>query len=84
MAQQICGLPVFEKVAVTFHIYAKDKRLFDVGNIRSIHEKFYLDALVELGKLPEDNYLHVPETHTYFKGIDKNNPRVEIIINVLD
>jgi hypothetical protein len=77
------GLPLFNKVSISFHIYASNKRLFDIGNIASIHEKFFLDALVELGKLPEDNYLYIPETHTYFKGIDKENPRVDIIIKEL-
>jgi len=84
MAQSIEPLPLFNKVSITFHIWARDKRLFDIGNIRSVHEKFFLDALVELGKLEEDNYLFVPETHTYFKGIDKENPRVDIIIKELE
>jgi hypothetical protein len=80
MATQINELPKLNKVSVSFHIYAPNKRLFDIGNLGSIHEKMCLDAIVELGKLPDDNYLHVPETHTYFMGIDKTEPRVEIII----
>jgi len=76
-------LPNFNKVSITFNIYAGNERLFDIGNVGSIIEKFFLDALVECGKLEDDNYTFVPETHTYFKGIDKNNPRVEIIIKEL-
>lgn len=82
--EHICSLvqalPVFEKVSISFHIHACNKRKFDIDNIASIHAKFFLDALTELGKLPDDNYDYVPETHTYFAGIDKANPRVDITI----
>lgn len=77
---QVKHLAPFTCIRLTINIYAANKRLFDIGNIGSIHEKFFLDALVELGKLKDDNYNHCPETHTYFKGIDSNNPRVEFII----
>ena len=80
MATQIKELPNLNVISVSFHIYPSNKRLFDIGNIASIHEKFFLDALTELGKLTDDTYEYVPETHTYFKEIDKLNPRVEIII----
>ena len=83
MNDQISGLPKFTKISFTMHVYAPNKRLLDLGNVGSITEKFCLDALVELGKLEDDNYLFVPETHTYFKGIDKDNPRVDIIIKEL-
>lgn len=77
---QVDHLSPFTCIRLTIHIYAANKRLFDIGNVGSIHEKFFLDALVELGKLPDDDYNHCPETHTYFKGIDKDHPRVEFII----
>lgn len=77
---QLEKLPHFKKVSLELHIYASNKRLFDIDNIASIHTKFFLDSLVRAGKLGEDNYLFVPQTHTYFKGIDKENPRVDIII----
>lgn len=80
IAQQIEQLPVFKQVSLELHIYAATKRLFDIDNIASVHTKYFLDALTEAKKLEDDNYLFVPETHTYFKGIDKANPRVEILI----
>lgn len=79
----ISKLPVFNKVSVSLHIYARDKRLFDIDNIAAVHLKFFLDALTELNKISEDNYLFIPETHTYFKAIDKENPRVDILIKEL-
>lgn len=84
MEPQISLLPVMDRVSVEFHIYARDRRKFDIDNVSSIHAKFALDALTELGKLKDDNYLYIPETHTYFEGIDKDNPRVEIIIKELN
>lgn len=84
MAKQIEALPVLDKVEIELHIYARDRRLFDIGNVGSIHEKFFLDALVELGKLPDDTYKYIAKTTTQFMGIDKENPRVEIIIKELE
>lgn len=80
MADQILKLPVLKCITIEFHIYAKDKRKFDIGNIGSIHEKFFCDALTELGRLEDDNYLFLTKTTYSFNGIDKENPRVEILI----
>lgn len=74
------GLPRFTKISVTFNIYASSKRLFDIGNVRSVTEKFFLDTLVELGYIEDDNYLFNPETHTYFIEVNKEDPRVDVII----
>ena len=84
MAPQIEKLPSYTRVALELHIYASNKRLFDIDNIASVHTKYVLDCLVQAGKLEDDNYLFVPQTHTYFEGIDKDNPRVEIIIKELE
>jgi hypothetical protein len=83
MQDQINELPTLNSIALEIHIYARDKRLFDIGNIGSIQEKFFLDAVVESNKLVDDDYTYVPETHTYFKEIDKDNPRIEFIIKEL-
>lgn len=80
MKSRIEELPRMNQIALELSIYAPNKRLFDVGNIGSITEKFFLDAMVELGKLEDDNYTFVPETSCKFAGIDKLNPRVEITI----
>lgn len=84
MAPQIEGLPSYNRIALELHIYASNKRLFDIDNIASVHTKYVLDCLVRAGKLEDDNYLYVPQTHTYFEGIDKDNPRVEIIIKEIE
>ena len=80
MAPQLEALPVFTKVALNLHIYARDKRLFDLDNIASVHLKFFQDALVQSGRIPDDSYIYIPEIHIYFEKVDKLNPRVVIII----
>mgnify|MGYP002641205258 CR=1 FL=1 len=84
LAQQIAELPSFKRVSLELHIYASNKRLFDIDNIASVHCKYFLDALVEAKKLEEDNYLFVPEIHTYFKDVNKDDPRVDILIKELE
>ena len=78
MQSQINKGPKFNKVACIYTVYPKDKRSFDLGNVCCVHEKFFEDALVELGKLPDDNRNHRPFVVYRYGGIDANNPRVEI------
>lgn len=80
---QIQQLPKFKKVSLIYTFYPNSKRHYDVANVCSIVDKFFCDALVELGHLPDDNYEYLP-TVTYKMGcIDKDNPRVEIQIKEL-
>lgn len=77
MFPQVRLLPVMEKIKVHFTLYRKDNRLCDTSNICSIVEKFLLDAIVESGKLKDDNYKYHVFSSCEFGGIDKVNPRVE-------
>ena len=78
MESQIATGPKYNKIACIYTVYPKDRRSFDVGNVCCIHQKFFEDALVELGKLPDDNYNYIPTVIYQFGGIDANNPRVTI------
>lgn len=72
-------------IAIHYTVFKGDHRRCDIGNIASIHQKFFEDALVELGHLPDDSYKNIPVCSYSFGGIDKDNPRVEIrIFNLLD
>lgn len=73
-------LPFFDKIEIIYVLFVASKRKTDIGNILSIHQKFFEDALSENGKIIDDNYLYIPRTEFIFGGIDKNNPRVEINI----
>lgn len=80
MVPQIEKAPRFEKIICLYKVFPKSKRHFDVGNVCSIHEKFFEDALVELGKLPDDNTTYIPVVVYVVGEVDKENPRVEIYI----
>jgi len=80
MQAQIDALPCMSKIAVRFVMYPGSKRLTDTPNVCAIHDKFFMDALVESSKLPEDTYEHYVETGYKFGAIDKCNPRVDIEI----
>jgi len=83
MHDQILALPKLNKIELTFVLYPKTKRLCDLENVCSIHTKFLQDALVEYGIIPEDNYNYVSMVTYKFGSIDKEFPRVEVLIKEL-
>lgn len=78
MKKQISRSPQFNKVLCVYKVYSGSKRSFDLGNVCSVHEKFFEDAFVELGKLKDDNIDFIPLVIYVGCGIDKDNPRVEV------
>ena len=82
--ESIAGLPELNKISLTYTVYGRSARRFDTMNVISITSKFFEDALVEAGKIKDDNYDYIPEHHSYFGGIRKTNPRVDVIIKELE
>ena len=80
MESQILALPRMDKVIIDYVLFPKSRRKTDLGNVLSVHQKFCEDALVEHGCLVDDDYKHILETRFRFGFVDKENPRVEIII----
>jgi Holliday junction resolvase RusA-like endonuclease len=80
MSSQIGSLPRLGIIEIHYKLFPKTKRLCDVNNICSAVDKFFSDALVELGKLQDDNYLFLPRVISEFGEVDPTNPRVEITI----
>lgn len=80
---QLEGVEPLGKVVVTLVAYPPNKRLFDCDNL-SPHMKFFLDALVTAEVLVDDNYTVVVRTLHEVGGIDKENPRVEFIVEEVD
>lgn len=78
--EQVNKLPVMTGMQLSLTLYPKTKRLCDISNILTIHDKFFCDAVVESGKLPDDNYHYLKEIVYRMGEIDKENPRVEILI----
>jgi Holliday junction resolvase RusA-like endonuclease len=80
MEGQIRELPILNRIEIHYTLYPASKRLCDVANILSVVDKFFCDALSELGKIEDDNYLFIPRVSYSFGQVDKNNPRAEILI----
>lgn len=81
MKKQIEKLPKLQPpIQITYTVFKGDKRNCDIGNICSVHQKFFEDALVELGKLPDDNHNMIKRSIFEWGGIDKLNPGVMIMI----
>jgi len=65
---------------ITYTTYFKTNRRHDLDNISP---KFILDGFVEAGLIVDDDYKHI-ESLTIKCGIDKENPRMEFLIEILD
>jgi len=81
MKEQIEGLPEFEVITVHYTIYPASRRRTDLGNVVSVHKKYFEDALVEFGRIPDDDYTHIIFNSESFGNVDKENPRVVITIS---
>lgn len=68
---------------ITYTVYKGDNRNCDVGNICSVHQKFFEDALVELGRIDDDSYKFIHQSIFKWGGIDKVNPSVVIEVEEL-
>lgn len=77
---QLRDLPTFNKVRLTYCFFPATKRRYDVSNVCSVVDKFFSDALVETGHLSDDNYHYIPDVLYCIGSLDKNNPRVQILI----
>jgi len=56
------------KIKIDFVVYFKDNRRRDVSNFESIANKFIVDALVERGIIPDDDFKHYPEYTVKYGG----------------
>lgn len=77
---QIESLPRYTEVELTYRVYPSSKRSMDIMNVCTVADKFFCDALVEAGKLEDDNYNHVTKVTGLFGQIDNKNPRIEVDI----
>lgn len=78
--KQFKGIKLQPPVIIRFTLHKSSKRRIDRANVLSIHEKFFCDALVEAGCLPDDNDNFILMT-TYESGdIIKNDGKVIIEI----
>ena len=65
-------------IGITYTLYWAYKS--DLMNVVAIVDKFFCDALQEFWCIPEDDVLHLIETHAVVWWKDRENPRMEITI----
>lgn len=83
MAKQLKGVTFDKPITITFTLHRKDKRRGDRANVLSIVEKFFCDAMVKQGCIPDDNDDHIAWSHYQTGEIDSLNPRVDIEIGFI-
>jgi hypothetical protein len=77
---QLASLPTMGGVKLTYTLFMGSSREADLSNICVVVDKFFCDALVEAGKLPDDSVSYLQSIDYRFGGVDKSNPRVEITL----
>jgi hypothetical protein len=83
MKEKVLNLKL-DFVKISFILHRPDKRRVDRSNILSVHEKFFCDGLVDLGCIIDDNDSYLSYTSYHTGNIDKENPRVDMIITELE
>lgn len=78
---QIDGLDLETPVTIEFTHYKPTKRAMDKGNSFAVHSKFFYDALVKAGCIPDDNDDFIGMEIVNPTVYDKGNGRVEFIIH---
>lgn len=73
-------LPKMEQVKLSYMLYQGTNGKIDTANVCSIVDKFFSDSLVSAGKIPDDNSDIVLSVKFRYGGVDKHNPRVDVIV----
>ena len=76
------GVKLKTPIKCTYYIFAQDKR-HDRGNLSSATEKSFLDALQTCKVLENDSWDKCYDG-VFHTGLDRRNPRVEVIIEEVD
>lgn len=84
MKSELGDLDITGRIEIKFLLIRGDSRKVDRANVLSVHEKFFCDALVELGCIEDDNDKFIVRTIYESGEIDRGNGRVEIFINSVD
>ncbi len=80
LVEQLTNKKFNTPIGLILTLYKGTKRISDRSNVLSIHEKFFCDAMVHYGCIPDDDDTMILQTHYTSGCIDKDNPRVEIDI----
>ena len=78
--EQVEGKVIQTPVEITYRVLKRTKRRLDKMNVVSVVSKYLLDAITECGCWEDDNDEFVKKETILPTEIDRDNPRVEIII----
>lgn len=74
VSPELLKVPELDKpIRIVYRLVLKQKR-GDVANVCSIVDKFFCDALVETGKIADDDYSLIPTVEYRFERVDKHYP----------
>jgi Holliday junction resolvase RusA-like endonuclease len=83
LASQLEGVIIEYPVDITYQVFKPSKRKLDKMNVISITSKYLLDAVSFYGCWPDDNDDVVKTEILLPTEIDKDNPRVEVVIKTI-
>jgi len=78
--EQLDGLTIQTPVEITYKVLKGSKRRLDKMNVISVVSKFLLDAITECGCWVDDNDDYVKTETILPTELDRDKPRVEILI----
>lgn len=81
---QILALPdltaLWGQIHLHYTLYPPTCQRRDLMNAVSVIDKYFSDALVELGKLADDDLENIRSLSCIAENVDKANPRMEVVI----
>ena len=80
LREQLEGLLIQTPVEITYKVYKASKRRLDKMNVISVVAKFLLDSITNYNCWEDDNDEFVKKETILPTELDRENPRVEIII----
>ena len=84
VTSQILALPdltaLWGQIHLHYTMYPPTFQRRDLMNAVSVIDKYFSDALVELGKLADDDLDNIRSLSCIAENVDKANPRMEVVI----
>ena len=83
MKPQLESIEIQTPVQITYKVYKPSKRQLDKMNVISVSSKFLMDAITELGCWDDDNDENIKHEIILPTELDRDEPRVEVLIKTI-
>lgn len=84
VSSQVLALPdltaLWGQIHLHYSMYPPSQQRRDLMNAVSVIDKYFSDALVELGKITDDDLDNIRSLSCNVENVDKANPRMEVVI----